>query len=279
MDKHPDVLYKTLVISFTLLLIVSVAPIGAINSIILNRGSEPIDIPVDWAWELLNDISNGIQIPVDVRTKEEWDTGYIDTPWPECPIWYEMALFEDPDGLADFIEMYNGEEIILHCNGGSRSLFVAYILNDSGFNGTIYNMVGGIIAWKEQGYPIRNNTQPDAPDINGLSSGGAGVELAYFFTTDDAEKDGMYYWVDWNDSTIPEWIGPFAHDKEITLNHTWETKGTYLIKAKVKDFYDNESDWTELEITIPRDRAKGFNLLEWLFERFPMLERLLILLR
>ncbi len=50
-----------------------------------------IDITVQEAWNLLNNLSNGIQIPIDVRTDGEWRGERIDTPYPENPIHYPLS--------------------------------------------------------------------------------------------------------------------------------------------------------------------------------------------
>lgn len=239
------------------------------NSMPQNFNDCPINITVDEAWDMLTDTGDGIQIPVDVRYDYEWYAGYIDTPFPESPIWYCKSLLEDPTGLAEFIDMYDGEEIILYCKGGYRSLLCSYMICGAGFTGTVYNMLGGITDWIAEGYPIRNNTKPDAPTIVGPDKGGAGVEISFNLSTDDAEGDGVSYMVDWNDTTIPEWTEIFAIDEEVTLTHTWEEKGTYTIKAKAKDFYDNESDWSEITIKIPRTKANNYNFMDLLFEKFP----------
>jgi rhodanese-related sulfurtransferase len=228
-----------------------------------------LNITVDDVRALCKTTTDGIQIPIDVRFDYEWYSGFIKTPWPECPIWYAKPLLETPQGLEEFLETYEGNEVVLYCKGGYRSLLSAYILMYEEFNGTIYNMLGGITAWQDAGYPIRNNTPPATPDIEGPENGGPGVNLTFKFSTSDAEGDVVYYLIDWNDSTTPEWIGPYAQGNEVPLVHSWEEKGTYTISAKAKDFYGNESDWTEFTVNIPRNRAYSFNLLEILFQRFP----------
>lgn len=237
------------------------------NSMPLIFNDCPTNITVHDAWDMLTDTGNGIQIPIDVRREDEWNEGFIDTPWPECPVWYCKDLLETPDGLQAFMDTYDGKEIIVYCKSGYRSLVSSYIICAAGFTGTVYNMLGGIMNWTDQGYPIRTNTQPDAPEINGPKKGGAGELLEYNLTTADAEGDAVYYMIDWDDKTTTE-VGPFAIDQEIMVNHTYANKGTYNIEAKVKDFYDNESEVTELTVKIPRTRANNFNLLSWLFERF-----------
>jgi len=47
------------------------------------------------------------------------------------------------------------------------------------------------------------------------------------------------------------------------INHTWTTKDTFIIKAKVKDPEGAESDWATLEFTAPRFKTIIFrNILE-----------------
>jgi rhodanese-related sulfurtransferase len=210
-----------------------------------------MNINVHETWTLLNNTGDGIQNPIDVRFKYEWNEGFIDTPWPEHPRWYSLSLLKTEDGLQAFMDMYAGDEVIIYCRSGSRSLEASQILCDAGFIGTVYNMLGGINTWKEGGYPVRTNTEPDMPEISGPSEGHPGEELTYIFSSQDAEGDDVYYWVDWNDTTTTEWTGPYVNDEEIILTHIWEEKGTYLIKAKTKDIFDEESDWSDLyTITI-----------------------------
>ena len=266
-----NLLSKTLVIGTILLLVVTVSPINGSNVTLIERDDCPISITVHEAWELLTDTSNGIQIPIDVRYNYEWNEGFIDTPWPECPVWYTKDLFQEPNGLQAFLDTYDGGEVIIYCEGGYRSWIVCLILCDFGFSGTVYDMIGGITAWIDAGYPIRNNTSPAVPTITGPSKGGADKKLVYNFTTEDAEEDGVWFIVDWDDNTTEE-LGPFAADEEISVNHTYASIMTYTIKARVRDFYDNQSGVTEHVVEIPRKRASNLNLLCWFFERFPLLE-------
>jgi rhodanese-related sulfurtransferase len=117
-----------------------------------------IDITVEEAWDLLNDTSNGIQIPIDVRTDDEWKNEHIDTPIPENPKHHNYLNWYDPDILQDFISTYDGQQIIVYCKSGGRSKAAATMLVDNEFNGVVYNMLGGITEWKNQGYPTDGYT-------------------------------------------------------------------------------------------------------------------------
>jgi len=231
----------------------------------------PINITVQEAWDLLTDTGNGIQIPIDVRYDYEWYSGFIDTPWPECPIWYEKDLFQNnATWLQWFIDEYAGQEIVIYCKGGYRSLIVSNILCGAGFTGTVYNMLGGITAWIDAGYPIRNNTPPDAPDIDGPLKIKKDAEVNFAFTATDPENDAVYYFIDWDDGNTEETDTYTASGEEVTVKHSWNEKGTYNIKAKAVDFYGNESDWSELEVIVPRIRTSTINsLFLQLLERFP----------
>jgi len=112
---------------------------------------------------------------------------------------------------------------------------------------------------------------PDTPTIDGPTSGKAGVEYGYTFTSTDPNGDNVYYYIEWGDNDTEEWIGPYNSDEEITVNHSWSEEGTYMIKAKAEDIYGLESDWGTLEVTMPKSKTIhfNFNLLSWLFERFP----------
>ena len=119
-----------------------------------------INITVHDAWALLTDTGNGIQMPIDVRYEQEWEIGFIDTPYPESPRMYNYEEFEyNASFLQWFIDEFAGEELVIYCSGGTRSLIVSNVLCNAGFTGTVYNMLDGITDWIKEGYPIRNNTK------------------------------------------------------------------------------------------------------------------------
>ena len=127
------------------------------------------------------------------------------------------------------------------------------------------------------------NNPPDAPEINGPDKGIPDTSYEYGFTSVDPEgHDIAEYIVNWGDGTGEETIvGPFESGVEVFANHSWDEKLTYTIQAKAKDVYGAESNWSEFEVTIPRNKSFNFNfnLLSWLFERFQLLERLLIVIK
>ena len=115
-------------------------------------------------------------------------------------------------------------------------------------------------------------TPPDAPLIEGQFSGKPRVKYDYTFTTSDPEEHKVFYWIEWDDGTVEQddWIGPYNSGENVNISHSWAQKNIFIIKAKAKDIYGAESDFTELAVTISKNREFDFNiyLLEQLFEQF-----------
>jgi outer membrane protein assembly factor BamB len=122
------------------------------------------------------------------------------------------------------------------------------------------------------------NKQPNDPIVSGETNGKTGNEYVYTFLANDSDGYELWYFIDWGDDTDTGWIGPYSSGEEIKLKYKWSEEGNYMIKAKVRDIYNYESNWGTLEVYIPRNKPTNFNFLSWFLERFPLLERLLTFL-
>jgi hypothetical protein len=98
---------------------------------------------------------------------------------------------------------------------------------------------------------IANNTAPAKPTITGSEKGKIGVKYEYTIKAADAENQQVDYFVDWGDGNTTGWLGPYNSDEQITVNHTWESKATFTVKAKAKDSVGAESEWATLAVKIP----------------------------
>jgi hypothetical protein len=125
-------------------------------------------------------------------------------------------------------------------------------------------------AWIQDG-----NSPPDTPDIDGPNKGTAGKTYPYTFTSSDPEGLQVWYYIDWDDGSNTGWKGPYNSGIMVTKNHKWTNEGTYTIRCKSKDPYDDESSYGELQVTMPRDKATTYSLLHRWLERFPILNLLL----
>jgi hypothetical protein len=119
---------------------------------------------------------------------------------------------------------------------------------------------------------------PEAPTITGPNKGVMGQDYNFTVVATDPDGDDISYFIDWGDGKITE-TKNFWSGKVVTLNHTWNEKGAYLIKGKAIDEYGLESNWSEFEIIIPRYKATFNNIFQWFFKHFPILERILFLIR
>jgi hypothetical protein len=119
---------------------------------------------------------------------------------------------------------------------------------------------------------------PTAPTIDGPNKGKVGLTYDYKFLSTDPNEDDIYYYVDWGNDNNIGWVGPYNSGEEVTLNHTWNEKGTYTLKVKAKDSYCTVSDTTTLKVTMPRSRLTN-NLLQQLFEHFPIAYQILKFLK
>jgi len=120
---------------------------------------------------------------------------------------------------------------------------------------------------------------PVVPTIDGATNGKAGNEYDYTFVTTDPNEDEVYYYIEWGDGNIEEWIGPYDSDEEVTLSYSWDEKGTYITRVKAKDTDDLQSDWATLEVSMPKNKpyinTPLLNFLQNHPHLFPLLRQLL----
>jgi len=125
---------------------------------------------------------------------------------------------------------------------------------------------------------IVSNSPPDKPTISGPINGKDNVEYDYTFSTIDPEGDEVYYWILWyEDYPDASWDGPYSSGEEIKRIYSWENQGNHTIKLKSKDIYGSESDWTLLEVSMPKINIIKQSFLK-LFEYFKYLYPILQLL-
>jgi hypothetical protein len=122
-----------------------------------------------------------------------------------------------------------------------------------------------------------HNQPPDNPIIMGPNKGKAGKEYDYTFKSTDINLDNVSYYIDWGDDTFTDWTVYYSHVSAGHVeSHEW-AKGSYEIKAKARDEKGAESGWSSFSVKMPRSKAlnSNFNILELLFERFPILHTII----
>jgi len=95
---------------------------------------------------------------------------------------------------------------------------------------------------------------PNPPVITGPTSGMTDKELIFNFSATDPDYDKIFYYVEWGDNQVEDWLGPYNSGKEITVSHIWNEPGIYDIRAKAKDELDVEGEWSEpFTVTVLND--------------------------
>jgi len=102
------------------------------------------------------------------------------------------------------------------------------------------------------------NQPPNPPTITGPTEGKVGIAHGFNITTIDPDGDEVYYFIDWGDNTTSGWLGPFTSGQQMTVSHTWDKKGEYLIKSKAKDVSELESNWSDPNIFNVYELKKAF---------------------
>jgi len=98
------------------------------------------------------------------------------------------------------------------------------------------------------------NSPPEKPTITGPTSTKYGEEHTYEITATDPDDNDIYYYIDFGDDTEEIIKGPYDSGKTTRVKHTWEKQGTYTIKVKSRDTYDEKSDWATLEVSMQKNK-------------------------
>ncbi len=89
----------------------------------------------------------GDAIMVDVREPFEYEEAHIgDTPL--------VALSTFSPELVPFEK---GKKLILQCRSGGRSMMAGEQMIAAGFPDDVYNLMGGIQKWEEEGFPVERS--------------------------------------------------------------------------------------------------------------------------
>jgi len=90
-----------------------------------------------------------------------------------------------------------------------------------------------------------SNKAPNSPSKpSGASIGFLKTTYTYSTSTIDSDDDEVYYLFDWGDESTTSWIGPYNSGITCIGTHSWNRSGTYNIRVKAKDNYNNESSWS-----------------------------------
>jgi phage shock protein E len=118
----------------------SAAPAAAPTAPAAQTQNLPADIDVATAKSLRG---RSDVVMLDVRTPEEYAQGHI----PGITL---IPLDQLPNRLS---EVPKDKTVVVTCHSGNRSRQAAELLRQKGYT-DIHNMLGGITAWQQAGYPV-----------------------------------------------------------------------------------------------------------------------------
>jgi hypothetical protein len=115
---------------------------------------------------------------------------------------------------------------------------------------------------------------PSKPDIDGSIKGKINVEYDYTFTSIDPQDYDVYYYIEWGDGTFEDWLGPFESGEDIVISHSWSEKNQYTIRAKAKNIYEYESDWSTFHVNMAKNRVLRNTIFLNFFKNLPQLYKI-----
>ena len=143
--------------------------IKATHSIVLtSRGKITyVNITVEEAKRIIKSDSEDV-ILLDVRTGDEYNSAHI-----------SGATLIPVSELCNRTEELNkSKQIVVYCRSGHRSAAASGILVENGFK-NVYNLLGGINAWEDRGYPVVSTTAPEQPGFEAVFAIAGLLAVAY----------------------------------------------------------------------------------------------------
>jgi hypothetical protein len=104
---------------------------------------------------------------------------------------------------------------------------------------------------------VQTTSGPNKPNIVGPNKGKSGIEYNYTFNSIDPDGDDIKYIINWGDNT--SYTTDFnPSGTNVTISHTWATKGRYTITAKAEDEYGLDSPEATKNCYHPKNQSNLF---------------------
>ncbi len=97
---------------------------------------------------------------------------------------------------------------------------------------------------------VQPNRPPEMIIFSGLTNGSVNIPYEYSFSANDADNDSMYFVIDWGDGSNSTKSDMVEQNKSISLSHSWDEPGVYLISVYAIDSENATSSVWEKEMLI-----------------------------
>jgi hypothetical protein len=177
-----------------------------------------------------------------------------------------------PSG-GNFWDDYTGED---KYHGSNQD-----IPGSDGLGDTPYDIPDGS---NQDNYPLmepwqEKNDPPKTPNLEKIKHCRIYKPCCINISTTDPDDDNIHFLLDWGDGIISGWLGPYDSGEIVQLCHIYQKIGLYAIKAKAKDFFGAESDWSDpLSISVSKNRQESIFRFQQFFQRFLLRENLYLYL-
>jgi rhodanese-related sulfurtransferase len=115
-------------------------------SMVSGTGAQGVQLVDAAAAEKLMASTPGLQV-LDVRTQEEVSAGTLND--AKAINWFDSDFATQVENNLD-----KGRPVLVYCKAGGRSAQAAKLLVAKGFS-AVYDLEGGITAWKGGGHPVQ----------------------------------------------------------------------------------------------------------------------------
>ncbi len=247
-------------------------------------GSYQVKVKAKDTWQMQSAWSDALSVTINTAPNKPTKPSGPTTGVPNTQYTYTTSA-TDPEGDLVYFQWNWGDGNISAWLGPYGSGVTASASHSWSAKGTYQVTVKAKDASAESAVSdplsVSINSPPNKPARpSGTASGKINVEYSYTDSTTDPDGDQVYYLFDWGDGTNSSWVGPLASGATATAKHTWTVQGNYQIKVKAKDTSGSTSDWSDpLGVSMPLGlssplRSSLFWFLQWLIQRFPLLEKL-----
>jgi len=124
-----------------------------------------------------------------------------------------------------------------------------------------------------------NPEAPDPPTITGPTEGKLNIRYTYEIISEDPQCDNICYTVMCSDLPLIYKSQYCESGHVLVYSHSWDDfyqmEPPYFITAKATDCKGHESEWSSIEISIPKNKIINNQIVEKLLIRFPILKFLL----
>ncbi len=145
----------------------------------------------------------------------------------------------------DYDEVFEkqGKNVLFYCSESGEFKIKLKVIDSFGFS--VFN---------ETKIVVSENMAPDKPIISGPTQENFGEEYTYVVSSEDFDGDDVQYFVDWGDGSTSSWSEFVSSGESLEFNHSWDEKDTYYVKAKARDSFGKLSEWSELEVSMPKSK-------------------------